>query len=104
MTLLFVYGSLKRCGRHHELLAAAEFRGEARTPPSYAVVEVGAYPALVEGGSARIEGELFFVDEALLAVLDDFEGHPTLYERRRIVLDGGVEAEAYLMPRRMLAQ
>ena len=101
---LFVYGSLKRGGRHHDLLAGARFGGEACTPPIYALVQIGDYPALVEGGSSQVHGEIYVVDEALLAALDDFEGHPDLYERRRIVLEGGVEAEAYLMPRRMLAQ
>ena len=101
MTLLFVYGTLMRGGRYHELLASARFCGEARTPPCFRLVELGEYPALVSG-DACVSGELFQVDDETLAAIDELEGHPDLYERRRILLEGGIEAEAYFMPR-MLA-
>ena len=35
---------------------------------------------------------------ALLAALDEFEGHPTLFQRDRIPLAGGGAAQAYLVP------
>jgi gamma-glutamylcyclotransferase (GGCT)/AIG2-like uncharacterized protein YtfP len=73
---LFVYGSLKRGGRHHAELGGAAFLGEARTAPGYGLEAVGEYWALVErpGLSGSVSGELFEVDEPLLARLDQFEG------------------------------
>ena len=44
-------------------------------------------------------GELYAIDTATLEVLDDFEGHPDLYQRTTITLDDGGEAIAYLFPR-----
>ena len=73
---LFVYGSLKRGGRHHDELQGAEFLGEVETVPGYALEPVGEYLALVAvpGQETRVSGELFEVSESLLPALDDFEG------------------------------
>jgi gamma-glutamylcyclotransferase (GGCT)/AIG2-like uncharacterized protein YtfP len=98
MTILFVYGTLMRGGRYHDLLANARFCGEACTPPCFELVALGEYPALVSG-EKRVSGELFQVDDDTLAAIDELEGHPELYERRSILLEGGVEAHAYLLPR-----
>lgn len=75
MPRLFVYGSLKRAGKHHAELRGARFLGEARTVPGYALAPADEYLALVaQEGAGSVPGELFEVDEALLALLDDFEG------------------------------
>jgi len=72
---LFVYGSLKRAGRHHEQLESAEFLGEVETAAGYALEPVGEYLALVAvPGAGSVAGELFEISESLLPVLDDFEG------------------------------
>jgi gamma-glutamylcyclotransferase (GGCT)/AIG2-like uncharacterized protein YtfP len=44
---LFVYGSLKRAGRHHDELDGALFLGEAETLPGYRLEPLGEYLALV---------------------------------------------------------
>lgn len=44
---LFVYGSLKRGGRHHDELDGAVFLGEATTLPGYRLEPLGEYLALV---------------------------------------------------------
>ena len=44
---LFVYGSLKRGGRHHDELAGAVFLGPATTVPGYRLEPLGEYLALV---------------------------------------------------------
>lgn len=84
---LFVYGSLKRGGRHHDLMSRARFLGEACTEPGFALEPLGDYLALVERPDAAavtlpVPGELFEVDAALLAALDEFEGEG--YERRLV--------------------
>lgn len=83
---LFVYGSLKRGGRHHAELSCAVFLGETETAPGYSLEPLGAYFALVaaDGADARVTGELFEVDPAELPRLDAFEGPD--YERREVLL------------------
>jgi gamma-glutamylcyclotransferase (GGCT)/AIG2-like uncharacterized protein YtfP len=73
---LFVYGSLKRAGLHHEELRGALFLGEAETAPGYALEALGQYWALVTvpEGTGVVRGELFEVNPLLLPSLDDFEG------------------------------
>jgi gamma-glutamylcyclotransferase (GGCT)/AIG2-like uncharacterized protein YtfP len=87
---LFVYGSLKRGGRHHDELqaAGATFLGEAETVPGYRLEALNAteseteneYLALVSTGPTAaapahvVSGELFEVPESQLPALDAFEG------------------------------
>jgi gamma-glutamylcyclotransferase (GGCT)/AIG2-like uncharacterized protein YtfP len=83
---LFVYGSLKRGGRHHDELRDATFVGQAWTESGYAIAAgPGEYLAMVRvsrGGSthhetpepARVQGELFEIDASLIPALDAFEG------------------------------
>jgi gamma-glutamylcyclotransferase (GGCT)/AIG2-like uncharacterized protein YtfP len=79
---LFVYGSLKREGRHHDELeaAGATFLGEAETWPGYRLValnETDDYLALVHAGLNApnvVSGELFELPESRLPALDAFEG------------------------------
>ena len=94
--LLFVYGSLKRGAEHHSELSSARFVGEACTTSAYRLVHYGAYPAMTDGARAVV-GELYEVDEELLARLDAFEGCPTLYRRGRARLSDEREAIAYII-------
>jgi len=96
---LFVYGTLKRGCCNHGTMRGAEFVGEAATEPAYLLVNCGAYPGLVRAGNGQagmaIRGELYRVDEELLAALDRFEGVPVEYVRETIRLANGTEAETY---------
>jgi gamma-glutamylaminecyclotransferase len=94
---LFVYGSLKRGFAHHDQLRGASLEGEMRTEAGYRLVRQGRYPALVEGGTTCVSGEVYRVSPELLERLDAFEGCPELYQRRRVTLADGSEAEAYLI-------
>ena len=78
MTILFLYGTLKRGQRNHQLLAGQHCLGPARTVPHYRLHDVGPYPGLVEDADngRAIAGELWEVDDAALARLDQFEGAP----------------------------
>lgn len=73
---LFVYGTLKRGGENHALLAAQKYLGAARTEPGYTLYSLGSYPGLIAlpGDQAGVEGELWHVDPVCLARLDDLEG------------------------------
>ncbi|HEX4351864.1 MAG TPA: gamma-glutamylcyclotransferase family protein, partial [Polyangiales bacterium] len=76
--LLFVYGTLRRDAANHHEMGDARFIGRARTAPRYELVDMGGYPAMLEGGRTSIVGELYEVDDALLRQLDAFEEVPEL--------------------------
>ena len=53
MTLVFVYGTLKRGGSNHFLLAHQQFVGATRTGAGFALYDLEGYPGLVaEPGAA----------------------------------------------------
>ena len=85
--LIFVYGTLRRGASNHALLANAEFISTTRTQARYELVDMGGYPALLEGGRDAIVGELYEIDEVLTKALDEFEEVPELYRRSTIQLD-----------------
>ena len=94
MTVLFVYGTLMRGFRNHSRLGNSRFLGPARTQPGYRLIDLGRFPGLLPGNGV-VSGELYEVDHRVLECLDEFEGIPTLFDRREIGLDDGRKAEAY---------
>ncbi len=96
---LFVYGSLLSGESHAARLGGSRLVGPARTVARYTLVDLGAYPALLEGGTTSVSGEVYEVDSATLAALDEFEGHPVDYRRQSVNLLGEDSAEAYVRPR-----
>lgn len=97
--LLFVYGTLRRGADNHAELSGAQFSCAARTAAAYELVDLGGYPAVIEGGNTAVEGEIYEVDAALLQRLDEFEEAPHLYERKLVsmALDSAQPVEAYVM-------
>ncbi len=93
--IVFVYGTLMRGGRYHGLIAHSERLGPARTAHGFALVDLGPYPAMI-AGEGSVAGELYRVDAATLAALDELEGHPSYYQRTPIRLADGREVVAYL--------
>ena len=97
-TVLFVYGTLKTGGRAHRLLAGAEFLGPTWTLPLYRMYSLGPFPGMVHdrANGMAIHGELWAVDDALLARLDRYEGVPGLFTREAVaVLGQSGEVQAY---------
>jgi gamma-glutamylcyclotransferase (GGCT)/AIG2-like uncharacterized protein YtfP len=102
--LVFVYGTLKRGERNHHRMAGARFVGPAITRDSaFTLIEQASVsapgrttPSVGTGGAHRIAGELYDVDDTLLAALDRFERVGTDYERRTVWLAGGASAQIYL--------
>lgn len=95
-TLVMVYGSLKKGYRLCRYLESSRFIGEVRTAPKYRLVDLGAYPGLLHADrdGDSVAGELYEVDDRTLAVLDEVEGVPHLYDRERIEVVG-VSAPVY---------
>jgi gamma-glutamylcyclotransferase (GGCT)/AIG2-like uncharacterized protein YtfP len=79
------------------MMAGATLVASAETEASFTLFAWGAYPALVHGGTTAVRGEVYDVSPELLAALDAFEGHPTLYRRGEIRLRTGSIVAAYLV-------
>ena len=89
MHLIFVYGTLKQGGSNHRFLAGQRLVGPARTTPEYRLHLLDGYPGMVRAadGGRSIAGELWEVDAACLAALDELEGVGSgLYERTGVDL------------------
>ncbi|XP_075873626.1 gamma-glutamylaminecyclotransferase-like isoform X2 [Nelusetta ayraudi] len=120
MTQIFVYGTLKRGQpNHYRMLDSANgeagFLSTACTVQKFPLVIAGPHnvPFLLDvpGQGHRIQGELYTVDERMLAFLDDFEMVPTWYQRVPVELqversegggggDDGATAEAFVYIRK----
>jgi gamma-glutamylcyclotransferase (GGCT)/AIG2-like uncharacterized protein YtfP len=87
--LLFVYGTLKRGGVRHHVLADQIFLGEVRTRPSYNLFDFTEHPALVRciSEARRIRGEMYRVATSLLGVLDEIEDAPQLFRLEPIQIE-----------------
>jgi gamma-glutamylaminecyclotransferase len=104
MTLVFVYGTLKRGGTNHHFLAGQEFIAPSRTRPGFALYDLDGYPGMVADPAATegVSGEVWSVGDTCLDALDELEGTAQgLYSRGPVPLeapfaDGAVEAYFYL--------
>jgi gamma-glutamylaminecyclotransferase len=102
MTLVFVYGTLKRGSSNHSFLDGQEFLGEARTAPGYTLFNLDGYPGMVrqDGDPEGVRGEVWSVDDPCLEGLDGLEGTSEgLYRRELVPLVApfaGRRVEAYL--------
>lgn len=108
MPTTFLYGTLKRGGRYHDLLAGQKFIGEAHTVAGYTLYQPADYPAMVRSveDTEGVTGELWEVSEPCLAKLDALEGlKQRLYERLPIRLRAPhdkVIAESYFYLRLLI--
>ena len=98
MTRVFVYGSLRRGLHNHHFLADATLVGDDATEPAFTLYSLGAFPAMVQGGTTSVVGEVYEVDARTLAALDRLEGHPHFYQRVAVTLRSGAEVETYVVP------
>lgn len=106
MTLIFVYGTLKRGDKNHHYLAGQTFVGPAWTVPGFRLYDLGDYPGMVEseGDQHGVAGEVWSVDPECLARLDLLEGVSVgLYRRGPVRLrepfaDRSVDAYYFLHP------
>lgn len=91
MVRVLVYGTLKHGHANHGLLeeAGAVFIGYDSVTGPYNMWDLGNIPAVMDSatGNRRIRGELWALDPEGLAALDMLEGHPHLYQRRKMWTD-----------------
>jgi gamma-glutamylaminecyclotransferase len=84
--LVFVYGSLKRGYRNSPLLAGSVFLDEAVSVPTYKMIEIKmaeySFPVIMpDPGGRKLAGEVYGVDDATLARLDQLEREGSSYDR-----------------------
>tara|TARA_R110002094_G_scaffold198658_1_gene170879 strand:+ start:1105 stop:1479 length:375 start_codon:yes stop_codon:yes gene_type:complete len=108
MPTAFVYGTLKRGGRYHDLLTEQKYLGEARTVAGYTLYQPADYPGMVraENDTEGVTGELWEISQTCLAKLDALEGlTQKLYERipvRLLAPHDSIAAESYLYLRPLI--
>ncbi|CAD6187992.1 unnamed protein product [Caenorhabditis auriculariae] len=110
--LVFVYGTLKSGEPNHHVMSATagthRFISNGTTVDKFPLIISTQFniPFLLHkpGEGNKIEGEVYEVDGVKLAVLDELEAYPTLYDRKEIKIklsaDGNtVAASLYLLKR-----
>lgn len=104
MNKVFVYGTLRKGYRNHDVLRGAKFLGNYDTGPGYTKFEMGLPYLIKDGEGPGCEGEVYEVSDLMLKMLDRFEGSPDWYVRTEIKVfsldkDLGIMAYTYLMPK-----
>jgi len=103
MSRLFVYGTLKRGFRAHDILKQwnAVYIGKAKTDARYQLYKVNWFPGMVfdERQQGGVHGEVYEITKETFVALDRYEGAPDLFKRQTILLDDGEEATAYIFNR-----
>jgi len=99
---VFVYGTLKSGGEIRGLNQfgdGAVIVGKAQTVyPDYDMIDLGAFPGVVKGGTYKIQGEVWEVDDEVFADLDAIEGYPDFYNRELTATTQG-KAFMYYLPK-----
>lgn len=103
MTTTFVYGTLMQGMRNHLYLESAKLVGPAKTKPEFELMYNGSIPA-ARPGSESIVGEVYELDDATLAKLDEVEEVSSkLYTKQDVELENSTKAVIYLGGERMFA-
>lgn len=87
--LVFVYGTLRRGGDNHYMLADSNFLGRYTTEPRYTMFRLGQFPAVVARGDTAIHGEIYRVSDEVFALLDELECYPSVFSRQIIHTPAG---------------
>lgn len=91
--IVAVYGTLKRGYGNHDVLGFSEYICDGVTVNQYDMVSQGVpFVSPKVGGANNIVVELYCVDKLSMGPVDQLEGHPNWYERKKtpICLDDGV--------------
>jgi gamma-glutamylcyclotransferase (GGCT)/AIG2-like uncharacterized protein YtfP len=90
MTLVAVYGSLRK-GLHNHSLIDADYESQEKIQLPLTMVSLGGFPALVtgEGINNNITVETYWVDDITFRRLDQLEGYPHFYNRKQVETSQG---------------
>ena len=92
---LFIYGTLRSTEYNHPMInrPGVKFLGTDKIKAVRCTV-FNSLPGIKEG-NGEVEGEVYDCPDVVIASLDSFEGHPTMYERRPVTTISGNETFAY---------
>lgn len=101
---VFVYGTLRRGRSNHSLLEMSRFAGEAATLKTYWMITTGVFPIVLDAVPAEfgfpplaVAGEVYHVDDAILAQLDHLEREGRSYDRKVTdVYEAGHKVQAHI--------
>ena len=95
---IFVYGTLMRGQRAAHMLDDCVFGGCFRLK-DYGMYHLGSYPGIYPCEGESVLGELYYVDDKILARMDEYEGEGSLYLRTPVQITAGgktADAEVYV--------
>ncbi len=99
MIRIFVYGSLmSNCYNHKYFLKNQKCLGRGCLD-GYSLYSLGSYPGIVADPEGIVLGEVYEINEKVLARLDRLEDNGRLYARRPVQVqlgDEAVNAEVYV--------
>lgn len=98
MTKVFVYGSLKKGFGNHHVISKGEFISVDETLYNdWHMFNMGGFPGVVEGTKV-VTGEVYEVDDEVMAGLDRLEGNGSFYTREIVELSKNEMAWMYILP------
>ena len=83
--IVFVYGTLMKGLRYHDLLSSSEYVGNGILD-GYAMVDIGSFPGIVKEENQKVKGELYRINRDTLRSLDQLEGEGSLYIRANVMV------------------
>ena len=100
---VFVYGTLRTGDVRSGVLSDMQLQGQAKfikettTSSRYTLVDLGAFPGLIEGGDTSVVGEIWEIDHYTKQYLDLMEGVPLLYQDKPVKIDDEEDIFAYFL-------
>lgn len=76
---LFVYGTLKKNERAHDLLMNSQYLGKGIIK-GYKKIDMFYYPGVVRNSSETVKGEVYRIDEETKSKIDVYEGEGYLFK------------------------
>lgn len=95
---LFVYGSLKTGFGNHALIEDKVKVGDDAVEGFCLYTPHGFYPYAFREAGKRVTGEVYWIDQDTLEILDRLEGVPHHYERIAVNTEGGRLCWIYCVP------
>ena len=95
---IFVYGTLMQGEVAAYMLEGCTYAGKY-VLKDYAMYNLGSFPGIKAVKGESVCGEVYFVNDEVLAKLDHYEGEGALYKRTAVMVDGAqnsLQAEAYV--------
>ena len=95
---IFVYGTLMKGQRANHMLQDCEFAGHFQLK-DYAMYNLGSFPSIKPCTGESVLGEVYFVNDEVLAQMDRYESEGSLYNRTPVSVHIGkrtFSVEAYV--------